>query len=74
MPNPRMRTDPSDAKLLISEASPVVRNLAFAVYMPDFSGPVLGTFGSKDDAIAFCARVNDVVREFGGEPMPVQYE
>lgn len=70
----RMRTDPTDARLMVSESSLVVGNMAFAVYFPDYSGPVIGTFPDRATAVAFCNRVNDVVREFGGEPMPVSDE
>lgn len=64
-------------KLLICEASPIVGNLAIAVYASergcgDVYGPVLGTFGDRAEARAFCVEFNEVVVYMGGTAVPIE--
>lgn len=71
-----MRTgDPNEhgdgAKFFVAESSPVVGNLAIALYVGGFGGPMLGTFESREAAYAFIADVQAVIVKHGGEPLPV---
>lgn len=62
------------AKFLIAESSPVEGNLAVAIYVGGFNGPMLGTFNDRPSALAFLADFNELVVRYGGSPVPVEDE
>jgi hypothetical protein len=68
-----MKTN-KDSILLVCEASPIVGNLAYAIYIGGFDGPVLGTFTSKDEADGFVSALQRIIRLYGGEELIVDSE
>ena len=68
-----MKTN-KDSVLLVCESSPIVGNLAIALYIGGFDGPVLGTFPSKEEALGFIAALQRIIRLYGGEELIVDSE
>lgn len=60
------------AKLIVAESSPIVGNLAVAIYIGGFGGPMIGTFPDRASAHAFVDDLQKLIVRYGGEPMPVE--